>query len=170
MLAYSKLLLGVVFALFAVTSLTVAAPVADSQTVTLEARAARINEIRALRANAVAFNRENLFRRRDGSSPLLEKKDSGFSVEKRQRNRGDRGRGGNGRGGNGRGGDGRGSGHNSTGSLDNADNCGFPGVVCAESYNGVGQRVCNLGTCKLECPRGLRQFFTNHPEFPSFCA
>ncbi|GAA5903470.1 hypothetical protein JCM5296_006263 [Sporobolomyces johnsonii] len=130
MSAFSKLLLSVVFALFALTSLTIAAPVAAPQTVGLEARAAKINEIRVRRANVVAFNRENLFRRRDGSSPLLEERDSDFTVEKRQRGRDNRDKG------RGRGGKGKGKGRG-----------GY-----------------------AKCPRGLSQFFTSHPEFPSFCA
>ncbi|GAA5912368.1 uncharacterized protein JCM6883_005646 [Sporobolomyces salmoneus] len=48
--------------------------------------------------------------------------------------------------------------------------CGFGRITCPVSYNGLGKPVCNFGACKLECPRGLRQFFSRHEEFPSFCA
>ncbi|GAA6062489.1 hypothetical protein JCM10212_001862 [Sporobolomyces blumeae] len=52
----------------------------------------------------------------------------------------------------------------------NPQDCGFGRITCPVSYNGLGRPVCDFGNCKLECPRGLRQFFSRHPEFPSFCA
>ncbi|GAA5844075.1 hypothetical protein JCM3766R1_004511 [Sporobolomyces carnicolor] len=52
----------------------------------------------------------------------------------------------------------------------NPRDCGFGRVVCPASYNGIGLARCDFGNCKLECPRGLRLFFSRHPELPSFCA
>ncbi|GAA5961969.1 hypothetical protein JCM3765_007178 [Sporobolomyces pararoseus] len=52
----------------------------------------------------------------------------------------------------------------------NPQDCGFGRIVCPVSYNGIGHPICDFGNCKLQCPRGLRQFFSRHPEFPSFCA
>ncbi|GAA5972491.1 hypothetical protein JCM11641_001867 [Rhodosporidiobolus odoratus] len=43
-------------------------------------------------------------------------------------------------------------------------------VVCSQSYNGVGEPLCDYGSCRLRCPPGLREFFAHNPELPSFCA
>ncbi|BGP19184.1 hypothetical protein JCM10213_005810 [Rhodosporidiobolus nylandii] len=73
-----------------------------------------------------------------------------------------------------------GHGHHGPGGNDSDDddtdtdgdvrNCGGRFIVCPESYNGVGEPVCDYGKCRLRCPPGLREFFAHNPEVPSFCA
>ncbi|POY76296.1 hypothetical protein BMF94_0491 [Rhodotorula taiwanensis] len=50
------------------------------------------------------------------------------------------------------------------------DHCGAPFFTSPESYNGVGKRFCDFGKCKLKCPPGLAQAI--HQYFPDimFCA
>ncbi|GAA5865574.1 hypothetical protein JCM3774_002055 [Rhodotorula dairenensis] len=160
-----------VFTLFvAVFALLSSVAMATPTQASLEARARKVSETREYRNYVDLVARDN-----NGRGPGRDNGNHFGNGNGNGNGKGD----GNGKGsgnGNGRGpGNGNGNG-NSNGNgngkdLENdADNCGEPFFVCPESYNGVGERICNYGQCKLKCPPGL-QHKLNHL-FPhiTFCA
>ncbi|GAA5900952.1 hypothetical protein JCM6882_005987 [Rhodosporidiobolus microsporus] len=170
-----KITLSTVLGFIAVSSLVAGAPVANVQQAALDKRAARINEIRALReevdAAALVAKRSPQGNRGEGSG-----RGRGNTTTPASPN-------GNGRGhrrGKGRGHDRHDDPRDGEDDEDCPDddndedndpqNCGGRFIVCPASYNGVGEPICDFGRCRLRCPPGLREFFADRPELPSFCA
>ncbi|GAA6017084.1 hypothetical protein JCM11491_003250 [Sporobolomyces phaffii] len=132
MLAHSlKSLLTVFFALFALLTLTTAAPLTSEE---LATRSTKLDALRAKLVEKRLFAHEKAHLAADIAAYKIVEKWRGTKKD------------------------------------NNPEDCGFGRIVCPVSYNGIGHPVCNYGACKLECPLGLRIFFSRHPEFPSFCA
>ncbi|BGP42644.1 hypothetical protein JCM10449v2_006656 [Rhodotorula kratochvilovae] len=188
-----KLTLTALLAAAASVALVGAAPLVTSADA-LAVREARMVKVRALRdavddAGLTKRQGNSAFGHAQGNGPPANRGNGKGRGNGNDRPGNGNGRGNNGNengGGRGNGnGNGHGNGHgngNGNGNGGNNDddddvdtdndvnNCGRRWFVCPQSYNGVGEPVCDYGNCRLRCPPGWVNFLNNNPQLPNFCA
>ncbi|KWU45038.1 hypothetical protein RHOSPDRAFT_33285 [Rhodotorula sp. JG-1b] len=160
-----------VLALFvAVLTILSSVALASPTRASLEARARKMQETRQYRNYVDLVARDNNNKHNNGGPGRGPGRDNGnhYGNDK-----------GNGNGNGNRPGNGNGHGNGNSNGNGNGnkpdfesdpDNCGAPFFVCPDSYNGLGQRICNYGQCKLKCPPGLEHKLNHLFPHITFCA